>query len=139
MDADSPSENPNDPESAVFILDLENELKTLGSQGFLEKHSNAVLVALGQAETVQSQGVVQRDGQVQRPSQMFSLISLVGRVFPLRARTPEKTSITIGRSEENDIGIPESSISKQHCAISFDGPTVTITDLGSRNGTVVDG
>jgi VWFA-related protein len=44
----------------------------------------------------------------------------------------------IGRNENNDIRIPEKSVSRKHAEIYFDGTTFCIRDLGSKYGTTVD-
>lgn len=46
---------------------------------------------------------------------------------------------TIGRLGENAIGIPEPHISKTHCRITFQSGEFILEDLGSRNGTLIDG
>src|SRR5947208_1973156 len=39
----------------------------------------------------------------------------------------------------NDIVLPTQKISRQHLRVAWDGKQVTVTDLGSRNGTLLDG
>ena len=46
---------------------------------------------------------------------------------------------TIGRSSSTDIHLNYPSVSRSHATITVDGSTVTVEDLGSRNGTRVDG
>jgi len=46
--------------------------------------------------------------------------------------------ITIGRSSEADICIPDSLASRTHCSISFWNDGYFIRDLKSRNGTFVN-
>lgn len=57
-----------------------------------------------------------------------------GRSFPLK-----KDVTTIGRSGDNDIRIPDRSISRAHAMIFKEGATYFVKDLNSYNGTVVDG
>jgi adenylate cyclase len=45
----------------------------------------------------------------------------------------------IGRSQENEICIIDSSVSRQHAEITVKGNQITIKDLGSRNGTYLNG
>lgn len=45
---------------------------------------------------------------------------------------------TIGRTSNNDIFIPDKPVSRKHAAISYDGSSFHIHDLGSKNGTIVD-
>src|SRR4051812_36672147 len=49
---------------------------------------------------------------------------------------PAVGRVTLGRSEENDIQIDESSVSRRHAVLHLD-PALRIEDLGSANGTRV--
>jgi serine phosphatase RsbU (regulator of sigma subunit) len=46
---------------------------------------------------------------------------------------------TVGRSSGTDIHLSYPSVSRSHAAITVDGTRVLVEDLGSRNGTRVDG
>lgn len=51
-----------------------------------------------------------------------------------------KSEITIGRSQEADICLPQLTITRQHAVIKkYPNGKYTITDLDSRNGTFVNG
>jgi len=59
---------------------------------------------------------------------------LNGHVYQLvRERT------TVGRGSENLLCIQDSSISREHCEILVNGAEVIVRDLGSRNGTSLNG
>lgn len=47
--------------------------------------------------------------------------------------------LTIGRDPACGICVPEGAVSRQHAGIHFEGGSWVIRDLGSRNGTLVDG
>src|SRR5215471_6298181 len=51
---------------------------------------------------------------------------------------PARGSLTVGRSRECDIAIDHPSVSRKHVAIHVDA-VVTVEDLGSSNGTVLNG
>jgi pSer/pThr/pTyr-binding forkhead associated (FHA) protein len=51
----------------------------------------------------------------------------------------KKAEFTIGRSQSCSLCAGSTAISRQHCAITRDDSKVTIRDLGSRNGTLVNG
>lgn len=51
----------------------------------------------------------------------------------------EKGTIILGRGQGADIRFDDELVSRRHCALSFDGQNVTVEDLGSTNGTFVDG
>jgi len=58
-----------------------------------------------------------------------------GGEFPLR---PHR-EIIVGRSSELDMVLVEDMVSRKHAKITTDEKTVTIQDLGSTNGTFVNG
>ncbi|MBO8184732.1 FHA domain-containing protein [Streptomyces spirodelae] len=48
--------------------------------------------------------------------------------------------VHLGRSAEADVPLDDPDVSRLHCAVTVtDGGTVTVTDLGSTNGTTLDG
>src|SRR5688572_5351449 len=47
--------------------------------------------------------------------------------------------IRIGKSDENDILLPEETVSRVHCEIVRDPKGYLLRDLGSTNGTFLDG
>ena len=57
-----------------------------------------------------------------------------GRVYEFAI---EKT--TVGRGDHNTLTIQDPSVSHSHCEILVYGTEVIVRDLGSSNGTVVDG
>ena len=58
-----------------------------------------------------------------------------GGEFPL----PASSEIIVGRSSDLDMVLVEDMVSRRHAKISVNGDTVTIQDLGSTNGTFVNG
>lgn len=50
-----------------------------------------------------------------------------------------KFETVIGRGEGTDIEVDDEEVSKRHCLLRVDGPVCTIQDLGSLNGTRVNG
>ena len=51
----------------------------------------------------------------------------------------EKGTVTLGRGQDADIRLDDELVSRKHCTLTFDGINVTVEDLGSTNGTFVDG
>jgi len=47
--------------------------------------------------------------------------------------------VNIGRAEYNDLVIPDDSVSSQHAKLTRREGVWVLTDLGSTNGTMVDG
>jgi LysM repeat protein len=56
------------------------------------------------------------------------------RPFPL-----DKDAITIGRSPDNDIFVDDAEVSRHHARLTRQGNNWVLEDLGSRNGTFVNG
>lgn len=57
----------------------------------------------------------------------------------IETRKLEEGQYHIGRSEDNEICLPSSKVSKQHALIIVKGSQAAIVDLGSSNGTFVNG
>ncbi len=57
-----------------------------------------------------------------------------GKIFPL-----EQDVITIGREADNAIVVNDAEVSRKHVQFVFQDGKFTITDLGSTNGTFVNG
>jgi serine/threonine protein kinase len=54
-------------------------------------------------------------------------------VIPLKSG-----SLTVGRTEENDVILPDPKVSRHHARIDYDGLTCKVIDLHSTNGTFLD-
>ncbi len=59
---------------------------------------------------------------------------LKGRKFEF-----DRDTITVGRSHENTIQLNDPSVSSQHCHFERSGDSYSVTDLGSTNGSFVNG
>lgn len=57
-----------------------------------------------------------------------------GVVFPL-----EGEQLTIGRDSSNGVAINDAEVSRKHSRLTFQGGKYVIDDLGSTNGTFVNG
>ncbi|MBI9085169.1 MAG: FHA domain-containing protein [Desulfobacterales bacterium] len=62
-----------------------------------------------------------------------SLILETGKAFDVGLRA------TVGRTNRNDIDIPDKPVSRKHAEIYFHERAFRIRDLGSRNGVKIDG
>lgn len=62
------------------------------------------------------------------------LIDAAGRQFPL-----EGGVVILGRSPNCDVIIPDQRVSRRHAEVRWDGETATLCDLGSANGTFLNG
>lgn len=70
----------------------------------------------------------------QRPAAPTPVIEVEGRRYAINAQ-----EITIGRSSEADIQVDDTGVSRRHTGIVRRGDTVFARDLGSTNGTFVNG
>jgi hypothetical protein len=62
------------------------------------------------------------------------LVSGDGRTYPLGIG-----STVIGRGDQASLRLPDVGISRRHARIDYDGSQVVLTDLGSTNGSMVNG
>ena len=68
---------------------------------------------------------------------MPSLLALFG---PKRGVRVDVTGpVTVGRSSTAEIQLIDEKVSREHCRFTPDGAKVTVEDLGSHNGTYVNG
>lgn len=58
-----------------------------------------------------------------------------GEIFPLEAGR----DLLVGRREDSDVQIRDEGVSRRHATIRLDGEAAVVRDLGSANGTYVDG
>lgn len=58
---------------------------------------------------------------------------------PARRITIGPAPLTIGRGAQCGLMLPSGDVSRNHCVITLDGEAAIISDLGSTNGTIVDG
>lgn len=68
------------------------------------------------------------------PGRNARLVSGDGRTYPLAIG-----STVIGRGDQATLRLPDVGISRRHARLDFDGAQVILTDLGSTNGTMVNG
>lgn len=67
------------------------------------------------------------------------LVALKGRLYTKSFQLADGQQVVIGRGEDADIQILDAGLSRRHCAIEKSGETFRLTDLGSRNGTLING
>jgi len=84
--------------------------------------------------TIQSKAA---SGGALAPGKKYALIVVQGeepgRVIPI-----EKSRVTLGRAD-CDVSLKDPELSRQHALISIHGMNARLEDLGSTNGTFVDG
>lgn len=73
-------------------------------------------------------------GQAQALQASLTLDDGSGRSYQLT----EGTHI-VGRGQDSNFRLPDTGVSRRHLEISWDGRSATLSDLGSTNGTTVNG
>jgi FhaA, N-terminal domain/FHA domain len=80
------------------------------------------------------QGYGQQGYGSQQRTATLSLDDGSGRTYDLTQGTH-----VIGRGQDSAFRLPDTGVSRRHLEISWDGQTATLSDLGSTNGTTVNG
>jgi hypothetical protein len=73
-------------------------------------------------------------GYGQQRTATLSLDDGSGRTYDLTHGTH-----VIGRGQDSAFRLPDTGVSRRHLEITWDGQTATLSDLGSTNGTTVNG
>jgi len=114
----------------------------MGLLEFRREHGRPVLIGLGII------GELRDDNRgptgtlrMQAASGPVEAQSLVGRIWPVTKgqNGPRGPAITGGRASSNDIVLPEFTISNHHFHFRFEAMRFVVIDLGSTNGTFLNG
>jgi pSer/pThr/pTyr-binding forkhead associated (FHA) protein len=124
-----------------YLDEFIRELRREGDKTFRARYAAPVLIvtrAEGQMKGVKdtAETTVMADTSGWRIQQ----VSLLNRVFPItRGAFAKEGPITLGRTDVNDIAIPDDSVSKRHLVFEATPAGLSVTDCGSTNGTTVGG
>jgi hypothetical protein len=127
---------------AGHVDDFVQELKRVGEVAFRKRHASPVLIVTGRATRGKRADTddVTRSISVKQSGKHRASLALVHRVFPLaKAAHAPAGPVVVGRTPDNDVTIPEYSISKRHCAFEIKDGMMTVADCGSTNGTMMNG
>ncbi|WP_162946974.1 trypsin-like peptidase domain-containing protein [Ruegeria sp. EL01] len=76
---------------------------------------------------------------VAKPSgQSILAVSMAGQSAQFSS-TQLQSGVTIGRASENTLTVTDRNLSRRHASLSLQGRKMMLTDLGSSNGTKIDG
>src|SRR5690606_34860839 len=75
----------------------------------------------------------------EQPGMFYGRIDIYWPDGPVESFRLEKPTVAIGRSTGNDIVLDTTAVSRYHTTIALKNQQVTLEDLGSVNGTYVDG
>jgi hypothetical protein len=127
---------------AGHVDDFVQELKRVGEVAFRKRYATPVLIVTGRATRGKRADTdeVTRLIEKKASGKHRASLALVHRVFSL-SKSPNAPAgpVVVGRTSENDVTIPEYSISKRHCAFEIKNGTMTVADCGSTNGTTMNG
>ncbi len=84
-------------------------------------------------------GTEYKDSAQRRPQQPQATLTMQEGPYPGRVFTIDKPITHIGRQAGNDIAISDPEISRHHANITWEGANFVIRDMGSANGTFVNG
>jgi pSer/pThr/pTyr-binding forkhead associated (FHA) protein len=123
----------------TYLADYEAEYRRLGVQPFVKAYPWPVLVVTGMTgalgENTSKSGTMATTSN----SAMLQVSALEGRVFPVvKGRNSLPGPVSIGRTSDNDLAIPEYTISTHHCMIAVVDGECRLTDMGATNGTWVN-
>ncbi len=129
--------------ASVYLADYVEYLKRAGEVLFRRRHASPVLIVTGRAAELVA-GPERSSREVTMLSKPgggdVKSLALMHRVFPIiKAPFSPRGPVVVGRTGDNDVAIPEYSISKRHCFFEFQPGEISIFDCGSTNGTLLDG
>lgn len=112
-----------DSSNGTFIGMAEEKHLLSGEDGFVEVYDKSVL----------------RIGNLHSPDKMILLLYRCYEETEVWKQVPNKETVTIGRSKDNDIVLPHPGISKMHALIRRQGGKYIIYDQKTANGVMVNG
>ena len=119
-----------------------DEYERVGPLEFRREHGRPVLIGAGIVGELRdtSRG---RSGTLRMHliSDPVSARSLIGRIWAVTKgqNGPRGPAITGGRASSNDIVLPDFTISNHHFHFRYEATRLVLIDLGSTNGTYVNG
>ena len=125
---------PQDPPGSMTLSELIGQAATLSEEELVGEIGAAFLLLHRVDLRARSSGETEAANWGQTTADLGFL------AVPLRSRESQVSDVVVGRSEDTDIVLLHSTVSKRHARLHLDDDGVfVVTDLGSRNGTFVDG
>lgn len=128
-----------------YLRELASEFRLRGKTRFFDDHPASSVMVGVRILGLLDDNSRNSDGTfrfaVDDQAEYFRSASLVDRVWFLvkKPENRQELRIVVGRTAEADVSIPELSISTDHCAFEATPFGLRLVDLGSTNGTIVDG
>lgn len=111
-------------------------LRELGARVGVAFAGGDVRVAMAARESVPAGAIEIELGEEGAPTH-FRLRMIKG--MPVNGVYSIVGKARVGRSEENEVFLLDPSVSRAHAVVELDGGAATVRDLGSTNGTFVNG
>jgi hypothetical protein len=136
----------NENAELLYVRHYVKTLKAMGAPHFQAYYSNPFLVGIGLLADLSGGN---REGARMTKAVQLDCVETAadgtpgsaGRVWSLRPNpvfaTP--TVVAVGRAQNNDVVVPEFAISQRHCQFDFIDRKIMVSDIGSLNGTHVNG
>ena len=109
---------------------------------FLELHPDPVLVAMGVLKIEELRARVGSTVRVSvaQPAEHSptEVHPLAGKVFIIPRSSRPSGELVVGRESPAEVIVPDETVSSRHCALRWDNDDMTLVDLGSTNGTLVN-
>jgi pSer/pThr/pTyr-binding forkhead associated (FHA) protein len=122
-----------------YLADYEAEYLRLGAQAFVRTYPWPVLIVTGIAGALGNNTSKSGTMVAATTNAVLHAAALDGRVFPVvKGRNSGRGPVSIGRTADNDLAIPEYTISTHHCLLGLVDGEYRLTDMGATNGTRVD-
>jgi len=126
-----------------YVREYSNLLSEIGPLAFRDRFKHSVLVGFGLVAQVdeQPQGWPRRTLPLSPFDECLAAQSVLDRVWVIQHRTPTDSvgPITLGQDEDNDVVLSDPSVSGRHCRFILKPDGGHVEDLGSLNGTQVNG
>jgi FHA domain len=125
---------------ALYLDEFIRELRRDGDPAFRAHHTSPVIIVTRAAGELKDDAPVETTVMAETSGWRIQQVSLLNRVFAVSRGAFEKDApMVLGRADQADILIPDSSISKRHCLFEAKADGTTVTDCGSTNGTTIAG
>jgi hypothetical protein len=125
---------------AQYVDEFLKELRRDGDAAFLARYAEPVLVVTRAVSEGKPSDSAETTLLADTSGWRMPQPTLVDRVFLLsRGAFAKPGPLTLGRTDAADITIDDTSVSKRHCVFEPTPEGMSLTDLGSTNGTSVNG
>jgi predicted component of type VI protein secretion system len=127
------------PVSRHTLESLLRRAETMDEEAFAAAHPGLFLLAMGRLSAAEQRAVDEDSTQPVTLGTSHDLERnhpLAGQVFQL---THQRKRLVVGRGDGCDVVVPDDSVSDQHCMLEVRDRELLVVDLGSTNGTAING